>query len=266
MIRRRSPPPQVDRYVAMPIRNQIMFPGVQDNGTGHYSSQPHPQTGATDLERDNVHLPQIRKDTPNSKSDRKPNRFFKFSTERQSFTENLLSLFTGHKDKGHDKLQAVAQEARTNGTAGKKDGSTRQLTDVKRVVLNKNERALRSNNNQTNNNRQPLRRSDKARITATTKNEMLRPSSSNKNIKGVRAEVESDVGGYENMFKMKQPAGKFNVPRKRSLEISEYLRRENYKYNERTAKQFLFQKWLRSTEVELPEHYPVEQNDSIKCK
>ena len=250
----------------MPSKSHTMFPGFKENSTGNYSS-PGLQDNCNisdNCDNEDVRLPQIGTDAPtNSKTDRKANRFFKFSAEKQSFTENLLSFFTGHKEKGHERSQTLPEELLKNGTKVSKDSSTHRRSDGRHGLSNKNDKPTRSVSNQTNNNRQPVRRTDKTRITATTKNDLFRPvtGGSKKNTKGGNIEVESDVGGYENMYKMKQPAGKFNVPRKRSLEISEYIRRENYKYNERTAKQFLFQKWLRSTELDLPEHYPIDHND-----
>ena len=250
----------------MPTENHKIFPGFQGNNPGNYSSPVMEESCDNSDKSDKVHLPHIRNGTPpRSKADRKANRFFKFSAEKQSFTENLLSFFTGHKEKGHAKSQTSPEELKMNGTMLPKD---HHPLEVRRGEANNNERHTRSTNNQNNNKQQSLRRTNKTRITASTKNDLFRPvtGGSKGNGKGVTTEAESDVGGYENMYKMKQPAGKFSVPKKRSLEISEYIRRENYKYNERTAKQFLFQKWLKSTEIELPEQYPIDNGDSILLK
>lgn len=265
MLSLRSPPPQISNYVAMPSKNRTTFPGFQDNSASNCSSSPT-QGNRNELdknEQDNVHLPNISKDTSNnSKSERKPNRFFKFSAEKQSFTENLLSLFTGNREKGVERSHTFTKDSRVNGPS--KDSSTTQHgPDARRRVPNKGEKPMRSNSNPTNSTRPPMQRTDKTRITATTKNDSFRVANNNaiRNAKGIQVDAESDVGGYENMYKMKQPINKFNVPRKRSLEITEYIRRENYKYNERTAKQFLFQKWLKSTEFELPEEYPIQPSE-----
>ena len=258
----------------MPNRSHATFPRFNENGTEHASSQIIEKTSQVDSPdcEANIHLPHIRNDTPgNSKSERKPGRFFKFSNDRNSFTENLLSFFTGNKDRGNHKSNAPTTDSEKPRTTAAKESGLRNRTENRHGVLTRNERSARSHVTHNTHQKHPLQRTEKSRITALTKNDSFRPVTGRSRTRASNGAVakkdnDSDIGGYENMYKMKQPPGKFNVPRKRSLEINEYIRRENYKYNERTAKQFLFQKWLRSTETELPEHYPIEHNDTKLSK
>ena len=272
MLRIQHPTHSIDKNFNMPNRPEAMFPGFRDNTSETASPQILEVDGETQghAPNDNIHLPQIRNETPN-KQNRRTSRFFKFSSERNSFTENLISFFTGSKERGLDRSNPGTLNSNKQIMTSKKETIARH--EHRRNTTTNKDKGTRASNNQNNNTtgHPSLRRTDRTRITASTKNETFRPvtSASQKRAQnGHAAHVEdrSDVGGYENMYKMKQPAGKFSVPRKRSLEISEYLRRENYKYNERTAKQFLFQKWLKSTEMELPEYYPLENNESIVSK
>ena len=272
MLRIQHPTHSIDKNFNMPNRPEAMFPGFKDNTSENASPQILEVDGEMQghAPNDNIHLPQIRNETPN-KQNRRASRFFKFSSERNSFTENLISFFTGSKERGLDRSNLGTLNSNKQTVTSKKETIARN--EHRRNTTSSKEKGTRASNNQNNNTtgHPSLRRTDRTRITAATKNETFRPvtSASQKRAQnGHAAHVEdiSDVGGYENMYKMKQPASKFSVPRKRSLEISEYLRRENYKYNERTAKQFLFQKWLKSTEMELPEYYPVENNESIVSK
>ena len=262
MLRLESPSFQSNSHTKMPSKNHAVFPGLQDSTAGNYSSPGENCHTSDQNGNEHVHLPHIENDTPTrSKTERKPSRFFKFSSERQSFTENLLSFFTGNRDKGHDKCHTIPEELNKNDTVLQRS----QNSQMRRQESTTNERITRSTSNQTS-NKQPLRRTSKPRINATTKNDSFRPVTGGSKNNSKNIDVESDVGGYETMYKMKQPIGKNNVPRKRSLEISEYIRRENYKYNERTAKEFLFQKWLRSTEKDLPERFIVDHEDFTSLK
>ena len=260
----------IDKNFIMPNRPEAMFPGFRDNMSENASPQICEVDGETQghAPNENIHLPQIRNETP-SKQNRRASRFFKFSSEGNSFTENLISFFTGSKERGLDRSNTGTLNSNKPTVTSKKETIVRH-EHRRNTTVNK-EKGLRNNQNNNTNTHPSLRKTDRTRITAATKNETFRPVTSasqkrTQNSHAAHVEDVSDVGGYENMYRMKQPAGKFSVPRKRSLEISEYLRRENYKYNERTAKQFLFQKWLKSTEMELPEYYPVENNESIVSK
>ena len=262
MLRLESPSFQSRNHVKMPSKTNTRFPGFQDSSTGKYSSPVLREncTNSDQNDNENVHLPHIRNDTPiRSKTDRKASRFFKFSAEKQSFTENLISFFTGSKEKGNERCQTLTEESKKMGIPVLND----QATELRRGETDTVDRAIRTST-QASKKQAPPRKTNRSRITVSTKNDSFRPVTgcSKGNGKVANIDAESDTGGYETMYKMKQPSGKFNAPRKRSLEISEYIRRENYKYNERTAKQFLFQKWLKSTELELPEQYSLNQGDS----
>lgn len=253
-------------YAAMPnASTSIMAPGYRKGSAGGNSPLV--------VDQEKIHLPVIRNDSSKAKPEKKQSKFLEFHNERHSFTENLLSFFTGGRD--HFSSQNTAAMPVATGkpaVSSKKDavgqaggtmrGSRRRTSSFSNA---KNETIVKSSNKWTGRAHPQLKRTDSNRITAATKTDTFRPVTSSsitkkENGKAVSAtpDVESDPGGYETMYKMKQPAGKSNVPRKQAVELSEYLRKENYRYNERIAKNFLFQKWLKSTERAFPELHLVE--------
>ncbi len=220
--------------------------------------------------QENIHLPEITETSTNVKHDKKTGKFSSFPNEGQSFTENLISFFTGNRDRISNRPPSRPTVPKKPAPPVKHDENSK-AGDGPKTSKHRSNPSFDSRNGKPASHKQngrhapeqrykhaSLKRTDHKKITATVKDEAFRPVTSNstkptENDKAAETQDESDTGGYETMYKTKQPAGRAGKPRKRSVELSEYLRKENYRYNERIAKQYLFQKWLKSTEREFPE-------------
>eukprot|EP00794_Sanderia_malayensis_P016992 gene16992-18704_t len=264
---------------------------VHDGSHGHNNSNNNqPQSSS---KQDTVHLPDIReRDSAKMRSDRKSGKFLSFSHDKQSFTENLIAFFTGNRDSNRD-TRAAPLMPNISKKAAPTDNGVAENKYFRHAAGNKSHQAsinrrnheagnARTGNARTGNSNaeakangqhhaaqkqkaQPLKRTDGGRISASARSQAFRPVTSSSAAKAVNGsgklgEEGGDVGGYECMYKTKQPASRFTKTRKPATELSEYLRKENYRYNERVAKQFLFQKWLKSTETEFPENLAEKKN------
>ncbi len=257
----------------MPNRSPVMrTPRIQEDPNITNAQQP--------IHQANVRLPEIQEGSSKVKSEKKTSRFLGFSNERHSFTENLLSFFTGNRESSNRAPSRPPVAKKPVPTTRKvKNGQGFEENKFYRYNSSNDVKTGKANAHHNNNIKHnghhvqkhkhpPLKRTSGKKITASAKDQAFRPVTSNstkpaENEKPMDVEAGSDIGGYEYMHKTKQPAGKLGKSRKHSSELSEYLRRENYRYNERVAKQFLFQKWLRSTETEFPDNFSAKENDPL---